>query len=261
MDLGLSFKNRLHLAVHNVVALTGIDGLRPVRLEKKGDNFLLTTTGHSLIVPAALIWRSYRRGWNNRLSRLAIEFGLGSLFPIGVGDTVVDVGANVGDFSIAAAKLGAKVFAFDGDPLVVACNKLNTGEFDNIETHCQILWSKETELTFYSAPGRADSSIFLPSGDGVASFTAKATTLDLLAERYGIDEITLLKMDAEGAEPEVLEGAKKILEKTRYIAIDTGPERLGSRTDKECTRILTAYGFSVFPHTNPKRQVTFAKRS
>ena len=41
----------------------------------------------------------------------------------------------------------------------------------------------------------------------------------------GNDNIKLIKLEAEGAEPEVLKGASKTLRRTHYISIDCGPER------------------------------------
>lgn len=259
-DLGLSFRHSLQLLVHNLVARTGIDGLRPVRLRRSGETFVLETTGHSMRVPAALIWRSYRRGWPRRQQRLAAEFGLGDPLAVAKGETVIDIGANVGDFAITAAQAGARVFAFDGDPVVVDCLKANTAACEQIVAACAILWCEETEITFYSAPGRADSSIFVPPGEAVPSFRAQATTLDALAAKYGIGDVALLKMDAEGAEPEVLMGGKDVLRRTRSVAIDTGPERDGEETGEACEEILRSCGFTILRSNTPARKITMASR-
>ena len=42
----------------------------------------------------------------------------------------------------------------------------------------------------------------------------------------------------EGAEPEMLIGAKQTLKITKYISLDCGPERDGKTTYKECSKIL-----------------------
>lgn len=260
MTLNLSAKNRAHLFLHNFVSRFGVDGLKPVSIKRVGSAFELSTTGHTLSVPAALIWRSYRRGWDARVKRLSAEFALNAPFSVGMNDTVIDIGANVGDFSIAAAQLGAKVYGFDGDPDVIECNLSNTASFPSIVSECAILWSEETEVKFYSSPGRADSSIFLPPDENALAFTAMATTLDQLADKHQIGEVTLLKMDAEGAEPEVLDGGSETLARTRHVAIDTGPERLGEETAKPCIERLVKMGFRILPHPDPRRKVTLATR-
>ncbi len=260
-DLGLRFRHRLQLRLHNLLARSGIDGLRPVALRRDGDAFVLETTGHSMRVPSALIWRSYRRGWAVRQARLAVEFGLGDPFAVGAGDTVIDIGANVGDFAITAAEAGATVFAFDGDPQVFDCLRANTAGHGAIHADCAILWKEAGELTFYSAPDRADSSVFLPPGEAVTAFTAQATTLDALARKHAIGSVALLKMDAEGAEPEVLQGGQDVLARTRHVAIDTGPERNGQETGAACAAILQDLGFAIVTPPGAARKITMATRA
>lgn len=259
--LSLTPTQRLHLAVHNLLSRTGVDGLHPLRLERGTDTVTLETTGHKVVLPAALLWRSYRRGWPARLQRLATEFGMGTPFAVGPGDTVIDIGANVGDFALAAVGMGAQVLAIDGDPTVIACLQRNIAGRTDIDVECAILWKDASEVVFYSAPGRADSSIFLPPGEGIPSFRAQATTLDLIADARGIGEVALLKMDAEGAEPEVLQGAAGVLARTRAVAIDTGPERNGATTTAACEAILEASGFRIVRDYPGKRIVTMAVRA
>ncbi len=255
----LSGKYALHHLVHNALATFGIDGWQRVGIAPNGDKFQLNLKGgHAVVVPHPLLWRSYRRGWDVRCARLSAEFGVNAPFAIGAGDTVIDVGANVGDFSKMVSELGARAFAFDGDPSVVECLKANVAGLAGVVPTEAVLWKEATELTFYSAPGRADSSIFLPPGEGAPAFTVAATTLDFWAAELDIQDVTLLKMDAEGAEPEVLEGAQELLQRTRHVAIDTGPERLGEKTDAACRAILEALGFQVFANENSKRNITFA---
>ncbi len=259
-DLDLRFRDRMHLVLHNIVSRTGVGGLKPVAVKRIGTQFELTIQEHRLLVPSALLWRSYRRGWTARMQRLAAEFGLDGTFKLAPGDTVIDIGANVGDFALLAAGQGAKVLCLDGDPVVVECLSANTAAIPDISTDCAILWKEACELTFYSAPGKADSSIFLPPGESVAAFTAQSQTLDSVVARHGLGDIALLKMDAEGAEPEVLEGATEVLRRTRHVAIDTGPERNGAETGEACADILRAAGFSLLPSPATKRRMTFASR-
>ena len=42
---------------------------------------------------------------------------------------------------------------------------------------------------------------------------------------FKIKQIKLLKIDAEGYEPEVLSGSIATLSQTEYVAVDFGPER------------------------------------
>jgi len=259
--LDLSLRDRWHLRLHNLLARTGADGLKPVGVRRDGDAFVLATTGHEMRVPSALLWRSYRRGWAARKERLAAEFGLDGPFRLAPGDLVIDIGANVGDFALLASEAGAQVFCIDGDPVVFDSLRANLAAYPGVRSECAILWKEACELTFYSAPGRADSSIFVPPGSGAKAFSAQAKTLDDVAERNGLGAVALLKMDAEGAEPEVLQGARALLARTRNVAIDTGPERNGEETGEDCAAILRDAGFTLLPPPATKRRMTFATRA
>ncbi|MEM1386759.1 MAG: FkbM family methyltransferase [Pseudomonadota bacterium] len=259
--LNLKTKDRLHLFLHNLISPLGVDGLRPVTVSPDGDGYRVETEGKAFHVPSALVWRQYRRGWAERQARLLREFGIGIAVDLGPSDTVLDVGANVGDFAVATAERCARVIAVDGDPAVVACLKRNIDAADNILALCHVLWKEAGPLTFHSAPSKSDSSIFQPPGEDSTALVIDATTLDLLAETHGIDQLAVLKMDAEGAEPEVLEGGKALLARTRFVSIDTGPERLGETTTDTVAKMLAAQGFTVLPQNNQRRVVTMALRN
>lgn len=239
----------------------GVESFRPLHITpvQPGPGYVLHLQDGRVQVPSALLWRSYRRGWTARLDRLASDFALDRAAPFAADEAVIDMGANVGDFSAAALRAGAaRVLALEGDPAVAVCTRANVGDNPAVTVACAILWRAVETVTFHSAPGRADSSIFLPPGAGTVAFQAQATTLDIMAETHGIGRVGLFKMDAEGAEPEVLEGANAVLARTRMVAIDTGPERNGARTDAACIAILTRAGFRILDAGSGKRLITIA---
>ena len=71
----------------------------------------------------------------------------------------------------------------------------------------------------------------------------KTKTLDHLLK----DEksIGLIKLEAEGHEPEVLEGSLETLKKTKYITVDVGPERNHKSTFDSVHLILTNASFQI----------------
>ncbi|MES2968021.1 MAG: FkbM family methyltransferase [Pseudomonadota bacterium] len=260
--LDLPLRRRLHLAAHNLGAQLGVKGLKTVCVRRDGDHFIITTEGHDVAVAAALRWMMYRRGWENRLHRLSWQFGVGDRVQVGAGATVIDIGANVGEFSLRQAANGARVFAVEGDPRVFACLSRNVAGHPGITPIPALLWKEETDLTFYSEPNKADSSVFRPdSAEAVQTITLPATTLDRLAEVHGIDRVDFLKCDAEGAEPEVIEGGRNLLMRTRQVAFDTGAERLGQETAADVERLLTGLGFTVTHETRRRRKITFGHRA
>jgi len=70
------------------------------------------------------------------------------------------------------------------------------------------------------------------------------TTLDALKERYRVDALDILKIDVEGAELQVLQGAKSLLGVTSTIFIEAH-KRFCTRAD--LVRVLTPYGFVLAP--------------
>lgn len=260
--LDLDARRPFNLRLHNVLARVGLGGGHPVAVRPEGGHFVVSCDGHEIAMASATRWRLYRRGWDARMARLSHQFGVGSPIGIGPGDTVIDIGANVGEFTLAQAARGARVFAIEGDPAVFDCLRLNTAGNPAITPVQALIWKEEADLTFYSAPRQSDSSVFRPtSGETLRELRLPATTLDRLAERLGIDGVTLLKCDAEGAEPEVIEGGRALLARTRHVAFDTGPERMGQETSQEVERLLTALGFTVRHETRHKRKITFGDRA
>jgi len=82
-----------------------------------------------------------------------------------------------------------------------------------------------------------------------------------MCSRLGLDQIRLLKVEAEGAEPEVLLGAVPVFAQIDYITVACGPERGPDRTctDEECASILKEHGFVEVISTAKPRNLLFAR--
>lgn len=139
------------------------------------------------------------------------------------GDIVVDCGANNGEIGIWAQSKNLKYYAFEPEPLESRCCDLNNFKGEK-KTFRKGLWFEKTTLHWYSKPESADSSLIeISETDSVTSI--ETTTLaDFVAEN-NIERIRLFKLEAEGAEPEVLQGALSVLDRIDYIAVDCGYER------------------------------------
>ena len=107
-------------------------------------------------------------------------------------------------------------------------------------------------------PASADSSFHTPAGDSL-EINVATSTLDSIIDRYGLGAPILIKMDCEGHEPEALLGLIVNVHKVKWIAIDTGPERLGKSTTNEVLKILTQSGFAEI--TKYKSNIVTAVRS
>jgi FkbM family methyltransferase len=157
-----------------------------------------------------------------RRARL-IKAYLGSVDIVRPGDVVIDCGANIGEFSIACAQFGATVHSFEPDPREFKA--LCANAFDGITPVAKALWHKTERLKFYENNDSGDSGL-IDIGRAASVLEIQAVRLDEYAAQAGIGErVRLIKVEAEGAEPEVLDGAGDILSKTDYVTVDMGPER------------------------------------
>jgi FkbM family methyltransferase len=187
-------------------------------------------------------WALYAQGLQNSFEQLAIAYGHNKYYSIQKDDVVVDIGANVGMFSRFAENCGASVvYSMEADKDIFKILNKNIENY-NIVANNYPIWNENVDLTFYHSMGSADSSIIEPE-EFAYSTTQKAVTLDQALSKYNIDVIKVIKCDAEGAEPEVLNGAKEILKKTMFITFDCGAERKGETTIDECVKIIKEVGF------------------
>ncbi len=138
------------------------------------------------------------------------------------GDLIIDCGANIGELSLVLREknIDFQYIAFEPDKEVFECLKLNN------KKHISNLYNK----------GLSDNStvldLYLDSAGGNSSFVDFGTDRSVKVETVRLDEvlgqddfIKLLKIDAEGYEPEVINGAIKCLNNVEYISVDFGAER------------------------------------
>lgn len=171
------------------------------------------------------------------------------------GDTVIDIGANVGEFSVSVANLAGRIVAFEPDPAAFKCLEKNCASHPTIST-CNIALSNETgETPFYLSTKGADSSLVEPERY-TKRISVSTTTLDDALATMGITRVDFLKVEAEGWEPEILEGAADTLKHTQKIAVDAGPERKGQTTIDEVSSILKKEGFAI----TRQKDIVFGER-
>ena len=191
--------------------------------------------------------------YNDRILRVA--FGAGELFgsliddycldsiEINKGETVVDCGANIGEFYYSISKLQTNFnyIAFEPEPNNFHCLDLNLNEKNNTTLYKYGLSEVNGTSEFFLSEDGSDSS-FINSGLN-NSIELETRTLD----SFNLDKIKLLKIEAEGFEPEVLKGALDTIKKTEYISIDSGPERgpMGETTLTQVTNILYENGYQL----------------
>ena len=160
-------------------------------------------------------------------------------------DIVIDCGANSGDLLIELCNYIQKgnYIAIEPNPIDFRVLKLNCPNQVLIN---KALGNKNDNLNFYIATSSGDSSIIKPKFYEEIT-TVEVIKLDDLIKNLKIEKIKLLKIEAEGFEPEVLEGALGVIPICEYIAIDGGYERGHNKeqTFTALTNILLKNNFEI----------------
>jgi FkbM family methyltransferase len=197
----------------------------------------------------------YPKGVKGRLSCIEKKYSDDAV-AVSDGDLVIDIGANIGEFSSAVISRANRLFAIDPDPNVRETLSRNLRSFPNATILPYALSDTDSEVEFYLSTKQADSSLIQPKQFS-KTVTVRAMRLDSLIAEHGIERIDFLKLEAEGWEPEILAGATRALGLTQKIAVDAGPERYGQPTAKDVLRTLSAAGFDV----SHRGDMVFAWRS
>lgn len=147
------------------------------------------------------------------------------------GVTVLDVGANVGAHTLHLARLvGAKGRVIAFEPTDYAVKKLRANLQANpelakrVDVHQAFLVGQKGEMAAPSLASswpvdgtRADDAQM--GSRAMALSGAVAATLDSVIAASGDPEVALIKMDVDGHELEVLEGARSLLARRRPIIV------------------------------------------
>jgi FkbM family methyltransferase len=145
---------------------------------------------------------------------------------------VVDVGANAGVFShyVHCLKHDCEFVAFEPlPPMVQRIGSLKERTGINITVHQKAVARNCGEAMFESAHGYDGTSrLAAPGRVSANTFRVETTTLDtVLKDR----NVTLMKIDVEGFECEVIEGGRQCLSRTDFVIMEAeNPEHLANIT-------------------------------
>ena len=187
----------------------------------------------------------YKNGIMSGVNKLAAEYSLDMLSELRDG-IFIECGANVGELGFWARERGFQYIPFEPEQLEARCVDLNN--FDG-EIKCirKALWKEETVLKFFTKADSADSSTiqFDQSSESVEIEAIDLDTAVSIPDDF--KGPVIFKLEAEGAEPEILEGARKTISHIDYVTVDCGPERGAEKrhTIVETNRFLTQNGFEL----------------
>jgi FkbM family methyltransferase len=171
------------------------------------------------------------------------------------GDTALDVGANIGLTTLAlAARVGptGRVHAFEPNPeLVVLLERsLRHNRVTNARLHAVALGAAAGRLDLHVPPRNAGEGSLARNREvpGCRRVSVPVRTLTEVMEEEGIGAVRLVKIDVEGFELQVLQGALPILAARPPAAIlfelneRTAPEI----RDEPVIRLLDDHGYGFF---------------
>lgn len=156
------------------------------------------------------------------------------------GDIFVDVGANIGYYTVLASKLvglGGIVIAFEPMSQTFQYLEMNCrlNDLRNVTLIPKAAWHEECTLPLYFSSGCYGMASMTKSGGD--SISVKTIPLDIIREPYS--HIKMLKIDAEGAEYQILRGANLTLSKTDYLILECSED-----CDK-LMELLRGNGFNI----------------
>jgi FkbM family methyltransferase len=169
---------------------------------------------------------------------------------------VWDVGANVGLFAFSAAHHAGpegRVLAFEADTWLEELLRRSASARPSSSAPVEVLpvaVANECDLRTFNLSSRSRATNALSgygaSGDGIKEEqTVPAVSLDWCAKRRPLPDV--IKIDVEGAELEVLTGARYILELRRPVILC----EVTSRSSPGVTALLKDMGYRIFDADAP----------
>ena len=219
--------------------------LKNISLKRYKNLFFLEQDGSKFYFFNLYRSRLYFYGLEKRFSNLVSSYYANEC-NLKNGDIVVDCGANIGEFALALCKrYDVRVFCFEPSITPFKCLEKNISHNSNIVAINAGLGSCNSQMVLFDKPDSADSSFINPGN--ASEILTKVLSGESFFHDYNITSIKLLKVEAEGFEPEVLEGFENVLPFVDYISVEMSNERGISNdfTICSCVNYLISQNFRM----------------
>jgi FkbM family methyltransferase len=171
------------------------------------------------------------------------------------GDTVLDIGANIGIVTLLLSKLVGKngmVHSFEPNPDLqkLLHESFNHNQISNVRLHPIALGSEQCSLELRIPRVNAGAASLIRNR-GLSDcnvFEVPVRRLSSIVTEEGIESIRLIKIDVEGFEADVLKGGEDVLKSIRPEAIlfETDENADGTALEQPVIKLLHNFGYGFF---------------
>ena len=166
--------------------------------------------------------------------------------------TVLDIGGNIGMFSLYASKYAKQVYTLEPskDQFETIQKMVEFNGLKNVKPINKAIYIDNATYAFHHNTNKTMYSLHQAVADGSsAPEQVEAISLDKLFEDEGITHVDLMKLDIEGSEIEVLSSAgfRKVADKIDVVV--TERHAWAGRNPNQLDEALKINGFTV--HTVP----------
>ena len=164
--------------------------------------------------------------------------------------TVIDIGAQTGNMSMAYSLFANKVFSFEPNPatfeVLEKTSKINT----NIHPFNYAVSDEEGGLQFhYSDPGFCNGGFATRTNAGIG-VTGHVYGINLpnfiKEENIDLGKVSLIKIDAEGHDKDILKTLKPIIEEHKPYLISEIYNGLDKNETQELIDVIHSYGYKIY---------------
>lgn len=171
------------------------------------------------------------------------------------GDTVLDIGANIGIVTLWLSALvgkSGKVHAFEPNPELqkILTETLDHNQISNVRLHSMALGSEQCLLKLQIPKANAGAASLIRHQDSPNNNMVEVPVrpLSKIVAEEGIKSIRLIKIDVEGFEAEVFKGGQEVLRTIRPEAIlfELNEKWQGKICEQPVIKILSDFGYDFF---------------
>jgi FkbM family methyltransferase len=193
------------------------------------------------------------------------------------GDCLIDVGANVGYYTLLGAKSigeSGKVHAIEASPMICSLlrNNLELNDYENITVHNLAVSDKISSLEIFNAQnsqnlGATTTRRIRAGARGYQSEgRVDAAPIDQIVPRDDLLNARIIKIDVEGAETQVIQGMSHLMKKfsdNTEIIVELNREEIeeSGETVDAILELFRQSGFHVYQLPNDYSAYPYLQRS